>query len=146
MVDRLNPAGLPPVPPQPGGAPRPAPRPAEGGTGTAGAPVRPVLGGNGPSFAELLQQQLVQTQEGVKFSAHAQERLRSRSITLSPADLAGIDEAVKRAAAKGARESLLLSNKAAFVVSVKNRTVITVVDAASMKENVFTNIDSAVIL
>jgi flagellar operon protein len=132
MVERLNPAGLPPVGPLPGGQGQQVQRPA--------------LGGNGPSFAELLQQQLVQTQEGVKFSAHAQERLRSRSITLSPADLAGIDEAVKRAAAKGARESLLLSNKAAFVVSVKNRTVITVVDAASMKENVFTNIDSAVIL
>lgn len=140
MVDRLNPAGLPPVGPLPGGQAQA--RPAAGGT----AVPRPALGGAGPSFAELLQQQLVQTQEGVKFSAHAQERLRSRSITLSPADLAGIDEAVKRAAAKGARESLLLSNKAAFVVSVKNRTVITVVDAASMKENVFTNIDSAVIL
>lgn len=133
MVERLNPAGLPPVGPLPGGQPvqRAAP-----GTVAAG----------GTSFADILQQQLLQTREGVKFSAHAQERLRTRSIELSPADLAGIDEAVRRAAAKGARESLLLSNKAAFVVSVRNRTVITVVDAASMKENVFTNIDSAVIL
>src|SRR6185503_11888961 len=127
MVERLNPAGLPPV----GPLGQPAPRPA------AGAPAA-----GGSSFAEILQQQLLQTREGVKFSAHAQERLRTRAIELSPADLAGIDDAVRRAAAKGARESLVLSNKAAFVVSVKNRTVITVVDAASMKENVFTNIDS----
>jgi len=134
MVERLNPAGLPPA----GGplGPEPArPRAAGGGAAPAAKP-----------FAEVLQQQLLQTREGVKFSAHAQERLRLRSINLSQADLAGIDDAVKRAAAKGARESLLLSDKAAFVVSVRNRTVITVVDAASMKENVFTNIDSAVLL
>ena len=130
MVERLNPAGQPPVGPLPGVRPQ----------GTI-----PVTG-SGPSFAEVLQQQLLQTKEGVKFSAHALERLRTRGVNLSPADLAGIDDAVRRAAAKGARESLLLSGKAAFVVSVKNRTVITVVDAASMKENVFTNIDSAVIL
>ncbi len=99
-----------------------------------------------PSFAEVLQQQLLTTAEGVKFSAHAQERLRNRSIDLTSGDLARIDEGVRRAAAKGSQESLLLSDKAAFVVSVRNRTVITVVDSAHMKENVFTNIDSAVIL
>lgn len=133
MVERLNPAGLPPVqgPGQPG----------------ASQVRRPQAAGPGaPSFAEVLQQQLLTTAEGVKFSAHAQERLRNRSIDLNAGDLARIDDAVRRAAAKGARESLLLSDKAAFVVSVKNRTVITVVDSAHMKENVFTNIDSAVIL
>jgi len=131
MVERLNPAGVPPL----GGlrqVPQPAPRQAKAAPGT--------------SFAEVLQQQLLQTQEGVRFSAHAQERLRLRAIELTSADLSRIDDAVKRAASKGARESLLMSDKAAFVVSVKNRTVITVVDAAHMRENVFTNIDSAVIL
>lgn len=129
MVERLNPAGIPSV----GGQGQPAP-----------APVRRDPGA--PSFADVLQQRLLETQEGVKFSAHAQERLKLRAIELSSADLSRIDEAVRRAAAKGSRESLLLSEKAAFVVSVKNRTVITVVDAAHMKENVFTNIDSAVIM
>jgi len=133
MVERLNPAGLPPVqgPGQPGASRGARPQAAQPGA---------------PSFAEVLQQQLLTTAEGVKFSAHAQERLRMRSIDLTPGDLAQIDEGVRRAAAKGAQESLLLSNKAAFVVSVRNRTVITVVDSAHMKENVFTNIDSAVIL
>ncbi len=129
MVERLNPVGISPVSVQ--GQPIKAP-----------ASQDP----SAPTFAKVLQQQLLQTQEGVKFSAHAQERMRMRSIELSPADLTRIDQAVKQAAAKGSRESLLLSDKAAFVVSVKNRTVITVVDAAHMKENVFTNIDSAVIL
>ena len=49
-----------------------------------------------------------------------------------------------RAAQKGARESLVLLDDVALVVSIKNRTVITAVDAANLKENVFTNIDSAV--
>lgn len=129
MVERLNPAGVPPV----GGQNQPA----------QGLARRDPAA---PSFAQVLQQRLLQTAGGVKFSAHAQERLRLRSIDLSPADLTRIDQAVRQAAAKGARESLLLSDKAAFVVSVKNMTVITVVDSAHMRDSVFTNIDSAVIL
>jgi flagellar operon protein len=83
---------------------------------------------------------------GLKFSAHAQDRLASRQIALSPADLQRLEGGVSRAAAKGARESLVVKDDLAFVVSVTNRTVITAVDAASMKGNVFTNIDSAVIV
>jgi flagellar operon protein len=48
--------------------------------------------------------------------------------------------------AKGAKQSLFMMNDVAMVVSIKNRTVITAVDHDSMKENVFTNIDSAAII
>ena len=135
MVERLNPVGMP----QPG-----LQGPARTGNALPAPSVR--TGTPVQSFGDLLQEHLLRTTEGVKFSAHAQERLRSRSINLTPADMGKIDEAVRLATAKGARESLLLTDKGAFVVSVKNRTVITVVDSAHMKENVFTNIDSAVIL
>ncbi len=84
--------------------------------------------------------------EGLKFSAHAQQRMRLRSISFTPGEMERIQSAIGKAAAKGARESLLLINNKALVVSVPNRTVITAVDEASLKENVFTNIDSAVIL
>ncbi len=57
-----------------------------------------------------------------------------------------VKEGVDRAAAKGARESLVLMDNVALVVSIKNRTVITAVDKANLKESVFTNIDSAVIV
>lgn len=83
---------------------------------------------------------------GLKFSAHAQARMRTRNISFSPNEMDRIQSAVGKAAAKGARESLLLINNKALVVSVPNRTVITAVDEGSLKENVFTNIDSAVIL
>ena len=82
----------------------------------------------------------------LKFSAHAKERLALRNIELSAEDLARIGDAVSKAAAKGARQSLLVMEDMAFIVSVTNRTVITALDGNSMKENVFTNIDSAVIV
>ncbi len=83
---------------------------------------------------------------GIKFSGHAQTRLASRQITLTEGDMAKLGDAITRAQAKGARESLVLMDKAALVVSVPNRTVITAVARDDMKENIFTNIDSAVLL
>jgi len=83
---------------------------------------------------------------GLKFSAHAKERLSMRNINLSEGDVARMTDAVNKAASKGARQSLLVMDNQAFIVSVTNRTVITALDGSSMKENVFTNIDSAVIV
>jgi flagellar operon protein len=83
---------------------------------------------------------------GLKFSAHARERLQSRQIAFSEGDLNRIQGAVNKAAAKGARSSLLVMKDVALIVSVTNRTVITAVDGSNLKENVFTNIDSAVIV
>lgn len=102
---------------------------------------------SGPSFADVLGTQVKSPALfGVKFSAHAQTRLLSRNIHLSEADLAKISSAITKAASKGARESLVLTDKAALVISIPNRTVITAVDPTSLKDNIFTNIDSAVII
>lgn len=98
----------------------------------------------GPSFSEVFNDKLATAP--LKLSAHAQQRLSSRNIELTSQDWEKIQKGVEKAAAKGAREALVLSDKAALVVSVRNRTVITAVDPQSMKENVFTNIDSAVIV
>ena len=95
------------------------------------------------SFKEVLEQKLAGE---LKFSQHAQERLRSRHIQLGDTEMKQLQEAVNRARAKGARESLVLMGDLALVVSVKNNTVITAVDGANLRENVFTNIDSAVIV
>ena len=76
---------------------------------------------------------------------HALARVQRRGIELSPATLGRLSEGVGRAASKGSRDSLVLVDGTAFVVSVSNRTVITAVGSEHMKENVFTNIDSAVI-
>lgn len=85
-------------------------------------------------------------QDKLKLSGHAQTRLESRGIQLSADEWNRVVSGVDRAAAKGAKESLVMCDDVAMVVSVKNRTVITAVDKEHLKENVFTNIDSAVIV
>lgn len=98
---------------------------------------------NAGTFDQILQNEL----SGVKFSQHAMQRLQSRNIKLDQTELAKLNTAVEKASQKGARESLILMNSnLALVVSVKNKMVITAMDGANLKDNVFTNIDSAVIV
>ncbi len=97
----------------------------------------------GTAFDSVLQKEL--QQQNIKFSKHAQARLDARHITLSKQHLERLQEAVDKAQAKGCKESLIMLDNLAFVVSIKNKTVITAVDGQNRQENVFTNIDSAVI-
>lgn len=83
---------------------------------------------------------------GLKFSNHAIERMQSRGISYDPSRLAKLDEAVKKAAAKGSKDTLVLMDDSAAIVSVKNNTVVTVMDKNNLKENVFTNIDSTIVI
>lgn len=98
----------------------------------------------GPSFDQVLQQQLRPAGK-VRFSRHAEERMQSRGIAFSPQQLGRLEQAVAKAEAKGGRDSLVLLDDAALVVSVKNSTVVTVADKDGLKQNLFTNIDSAII-
>lgn len=102
------------------------------------------VGDNTTSFKQVLSQKI----DEVKFSQHAMQRLQTRNITLGQSDLVKLNDAVDKVAQKGAKESLVfMSNQdLALVVSIKNKTVITAMDRASSQENVFTNIDSAVII
>ncbi|GAB7025739.1 TIGR02530 family flagellar biosynthesis protein [Geotalea toluenoxydans] len=99
-------------------------------------------GGESP-FAKILENKL--PSQGVKFSQHAQERLKARGINLTETDMKKLEGAVDSVAQKGGQDSLVMLGDAAFVVSVKNRTVVTAMDKTQMAGNVFTNIDSAVI-
>ncbi len=85
-------------------------------------------------------------EDRLKVSNHAKTRLQSREIQLDQAKWDRVLEGVERAALKGAKESLVMVDDVALVVSVRNRTVITAVSQDHLKENVFTNIDSAVIV
>ena len=104
--------------------------------------TRPVPGQDG-SFAKILDTKL---QHGtVKFSAHANKRLEARNIHFSEEQIKTLEDAVENARSKGGRETLILLDNVALVVSVANRTVITAMDGDNLKDNVFTHIDSAVI-
>ncbi|MEW5919740.1 MAG: TIGR02530 family flagellar biosynthesis protein [Bacillota bacterium] len=96
-------------------------------------------------FARVLEQQRVRTEE-INFSAHARQRLQDRCIDLDAEEMSKLARAVDKAAEKGCRSSLLLYRDMAFVAGVANRTIITALDGQNMKEHVFTNIDSALIV
>lgn len=94
------------------------------------------------SFAELLEQNVSHSEE-LRFSKHANERLASRNIDLSDDQVKRLESGTNRAREKGIKESLVMVDDLAFIVNVKNSTVITAVN--DMKDAVFTNIDGAVI-
>jgi flagellar operon protein len=83
--------------------------------------------------------------EGLKFSNHAVERMRLRGVNFSKDQMEKLQSAVDKAAAKGSKDSLILLGETAVIVSIKNNTVVTVVDKNSIKDNVFTNIDSTIV-
>lgn len=120
---------------------------------TAAAPGASSVGadnsGQGASFAQALRA----ASQGITISGHAQTRLASRQINLTEDDFGKISNAMTKAASKGARSSLMLMDRpdssggqVGLVVSIPNRTVITAVNTQSLKENIFTNIDSAMII
>jgi flagellar operon protein len=121
------------IAPGPVGPSQPVATPAAGTTGTVPA--------NGPSFQEVLNQQTSAPQ----FSRHALQRLQQRGIQLDQPTLGRLTEGVQRAASKGSRDSVVFVDGTAYVVSVANNTVITAVGSEHMQQQVFTNIDSAVI-
>lgn len=101
---------------------------------------------NQNSFQNILKQQVQKSSEEIKISSHANQRLVERNIHLTTRDLEELSKAMDRADQKGAKESLILYKDIAFIASIKNHTVITAMDPENSKENIFTSIDSAVII
>ena len=101
----------------------------------------------GKSFADIYSsiQKVNTLQSGVKFSKHAANRLTDRNIELSENQLNRLNSGTEQASKKGINESLVLVDDMAFIVNIKNNTVITAMDKNSSEDNVFTNIDGAVI-
>lgn len=82
----------------------------------------------------------------LKFSRHAEMRMQQRGISLQPEQLSKIVSAVEAAEAKGAKDSLILYRDIAMIVNVPSKTVVTAFDGGSAEGNVFTQIDSAVVI
>ena len=111
--------------------------------GQGGVQARPESGG----FDELLRQKLEQEQaRTVAFSKHAIARAEERGIEVTPTLLDRLTDTVEKAQAKGATNILALDRSLAFIINVPNSRVITTMRQDEMRENVFTNIDGAVIL
>lgn len=121
--------------------------PGGGSAGSVGRQTGAPAGKSGgiAGFESILKKKLDESSE-IKFSKHAESRLLSRNILLTQAQKDRMKEAVSKAESKGVRDSLVLMDNMAFVVNVGNRTVITAANSGELKENVFTNIDGAVIV
>ncbi|SHJ05715.1 flagellar operon protein [Lutispora thermophila DSM 19022] len=88
----------------------------------------------------------IQQQGSIKFSKHAQERLISRNVKLTQKDIESIDKAVEKAAKKGVKDTLIILGGTALIANVKSKTIITAATEESLKDNIFTNIDGAIII
>ncbi|WP_353892093.1 TIGR02530 family flagellar biosynthesis protein [Proteinivorax hydrogeniformans] len=95
------------------------------------------------SFNDLFQKQL---KDNIKVSKHAKNRIQSRDIKIDSKVAKKLDEAMEILQQKGSKDSLLIVNNVAYVVNPQSKTVITAVDEQNLKEKVFTNIDSAMLL
>ncbi len=100
---------------------------------------------NGASFEDIFKQKLESASE-LKFSKHATQRLDDRNIELTREQSLRLEEGVQKASAKGITDSLVLVDTLAFIVNVPNQTVVTAIDQTESDENIFTNIDGAVIV
>lgn len=112
-------------------------------TGTTHA--SPKTGEEASSFQKLLEEKL-NGASGVSFSKHAVNRVLERNIDLSDSNLARLNEGMRLAEGKGLNDTLILIDRTAFIVNVKNNKVITTVDNEDLKGNVFTNIDGTVVV
>jgi len=99
---------------------------------------------NQKTFEEVFQN--VKSNDDVKFSKHAKERIESRNIEIKIDDMEKINSAVDKAKSKGVNTALILMRDTAFIANTKSKTIITTVTKEQLKENVFTNIDGAVII
>lgn len=104
------------------------------------ARTNPAGPGDGVSFRTLLQA------SELKFSRHAEMRMQQRGIHFKPEQLGKIVSALEAAEAKGAKDSLILYRGIAMIVNVPTKTVVTAMDGGSAEGNVFTQIDSAVVI
>lgn len=104
---------------------------------------------DGLSFRDVLQQkaaEAINDSGEVKFSKHASVRMADRNIELSSNQLERLNDGVKKAGQKGIKDSLVIVDELAFIVNVPNNTVVTAMDSKEANENVFTNINGAVIM
>ncbi len=127
MIDRINQSGF-------------------GAIGAATAKPQQANAGEKGGFSQLLSQEIEKNQQQVAFSKHAMARAQERGIEVTPTLIDRLNDSVEKAQAKGATNILAFDRSLAFIINVPNQRVITTMSQDEMKENIFTNIDGAVML
>lgn len=101
---------------------------------------------NSANTLDLSFEDILKSKQEIKFSKHASMRLSERNISLTAEQNQRLQNGVEAASEKGIKESLVLVDSLAFIVNVPNNTVVTAMDKKETNNNVFTNIDGAVIM
>ena len=100
------------------------------------------------SFQDILsqkQKEVSGTQE-LKFSKHASARLETRQIEMTDEQMERLTTGAQMAGEKGIKDSLIMVDSLAFIVNIPNQTVVTAIDQSEATNNIFTNIDGAVVI
>jgi flagellar operon protein len=92
------------------------------------------------------QPQVTKQDKGIQLSTHAMRRLQERNITIDKDEYAKLQTAMDRLKLKGGQDSLVITGKAAYIVDVPKNTIVTAIDKESIGENVFTKIDSTILM
>lgn len=103
--------------------------------------VKSQIKSNKDSFEKVLN-----STENLKFSNHAMKKIDDRKISIDNDDVLKITDAINQAKGKGVEQALILMDNKAFIVSIKNNTIITGINTEQLKNNIFTNIDGTVII
>lgn len=98
---------------------------------------------NRDEFKKILEGHVSKTEDhGIKLSTHAAKRLQERNLEVDGAEFLKLKNAIGQLKNKGGKDSLVITEKAAYIVDVNNSKIVTAMDKNNMKENVFTKIDS----
>ena len=89
---------------------------------------------------------LEQKSKGIQLSTHAMRRLQERNISIDKEEYTKLQTAMDRLKLKGGQDSLVITGKAAYIVDVPKNTIVTAIDKDSIGENVFTKIDSTILM
>ena len=114
-----------------------------------GTLARNASGATSPAFGAMLQQRMDErdaSRQSVNFSKHALARVEERGIQITPDLMGRLADSVEKAQEKGAKNILAFNDSQAFIVNIPYGRVITAMSGEEMRENIFTNIDGAVLL
>ncbi|MFZ8933110.1 MAG: TIGR02530 family flagellar biosynthesis protein [Bacteriovoracaceae bacterium] len=102
--------------------------------------------GKSSEFGELVQKEIEREDKGINISTHAAKRLKERNIEVNSEEFYKLKDAVDKLKEKGGKESLIITNTGAYIVDVKNNTIVTAIDKENIRDNIFTKIDSTILL
>ena len=103
---------------------------------------------NSKEFNNILQKEITKREDGqgVRLSLHAEQRIKDRNLKVDKEEFGKLRDGIERLRSKGGRESLIVTEKAAYIVDVDKNKIVTAIDKNNLGENVFTKIDSTLFI